>query len=255
LYNTVRLWSALGAGDSLVAGWMCKDPRELGIGVKGAPQEDCTVVCKDHAWREGTSNHFNKLFMSHRDPFYSVCSRKLMDVWCAMDQTGRKGPVQWDEVYAFKAKCKADPELEAKETTKQCRMLMTAQADIYYARQASNGQVAYDMLMLDYQKDPSTEVKNIALAMGICEEAATDKGLVEFVVAMGRELKAHPDKDMGITQMHDVHTKEQRKKKCSNLEEWMRSDEKCRKWMDASASYTANGVLQGMQAEGKRPRR
>jgi len=249
LYNTARLWLAMAAGKSLVGGFMCKDPKELGIGVKGAKQEHCSMICKDHEMKSGIAKNAKVLLMSRRDPFYSVCSRKLMDVWCRMKNTG--GAVDWDAVKAYAKKCKETPDIERQETIEQCRGLMKMQAQIYFAREEAGMEIQHDMLMEDYTRDPKTQVQEIALAMGICREAATNKALVKFVVKMGHELKAHPDQSMDITQMHDVHTPEQRKAKCSNLEEYMRSDSVCRAWMDANASVTANGVLQKMKRDAR----
>lgn len=234
----------MAAGKSLVGGFMCKDPKEIGIHVKGAKQEQCSMVCKDHEMKSGIGKNVKVLLMSRRDPFYSVCSRKLMDVWCRMKSTG--GPTDWDAIKAYAKKCKETPDIERGETIQQCRLLMKMQADIYFARQQAGREVQHDMLMEDYTRDPKTQVQEIALAMGICKEAATNKALVRFVVKMGTELKAHPDQSMDITQMHDVHTPEQRTAKCSHLEEYMRSDTVCRNWMDANASVSANAVLTEM---------
>jgi len=245
LYNTARLWLALGAGESLVAGFMCKDPKLVGIGVKGAPQEHCSMLCKDHEMKSGIDKNAKVLLMSRRDPYYSVCSRKLMDVWCRMKSRG-PGPVDWDAIKAYAKKCKETPEIEKQEAIDQCRGLMKMQADIYFARQQAGKSVAFDQLMEEYESDPATQVREIALAIGICREAATHEDLVKFIVQMGKELKEHPDQSMDITQMHDVHTPEQRKAKCSNLEGWMRSDSICRAWMDANANASANGVLHKM---------
>jgi len=105
--------------------------------------------------------------------------------------------------------------------------------------------VAYDVLSEDYKHDPEGEIRKIGRAMGICEDAISHDNLVHFIALMGEELKNHPDHDMGITQMHDVHTPQQRKLKCSNLEAWMRTDPACRAWMEGNASHTTNAVLQG----------
>merc|ERR1712176_1504190 len=137
-----------------VAGWMCKDPRTLGIGVLGEEQAECTSLCKDHSWHTGIPESTSVVLMSRRDPFYSVCSRKLMDVWCNMDQTHRKEKASWDEIYAYKKKCKSDPELEMPETVKQCHALMEMQADIYFEREMKGKHIAYDVLNEDYTRDP-----------------------------------------------------------------------------------------------------
>lgn len=259
LYNTVRLWAVLGAGEGLVAGWMCKDPVQLGIGVAGARQEKCTMVCKDHHWHNGIAEHVSVIFMSRRDPFYSVCSRKLMDQWCGLPQADRKVKATWEQIYAYKKRCKEDPEIEKPEAVRQCHELMLMQASIYQLRWAQGKAVAHDVLMEDYVRDPATEVRAVARGMGICEAAAEDEELVRFVVAMGQELHRNPSKDMGLTQMHDVHTDRQRALKCGNLEAWMRSDEACRAWMDSNASITGNAKLKEVQekaaAENRRKER
>merc|ERR1712039_173669 len=124
---------------------------------------------------------------------------------------------------------------------------MKMQAKIYFDRGAAEKTIAYDVLMEDYKADPAKEVRAVGRGMGICEEAVKNDELVAFVVGMGKQLRAAPDKDMGITQMHDVHTPAQRKEKCSHLEEHMRSDLECREWMDAGAAHTANAELRKME--------
>jgi len=242
LYNTARLWLALGAGEGLAAGYMCADASTVGVGQKGKPQEHCSMLCKDHEMKTGVANNAKVLLMSRRDPFYSVCSRKLMDVWCKRPPS--EGPVDRYAINAYNKKCKNDPKVEKEETIKQCRALMKMQAGIYHARLSAGNSIAHDMLMEDYTNDPKKQIQEIALAMGICREAATNHALVEFVAQMGKQLKEHPLQSFDITQMHDVHTPQQREAKCSQLEEWMRSDRLCRQWMDANASSDANGELE-----------
>lgn len=246
LFNVARLWGALGAGESLLAGWFCRNPSELGTGVKGSDTESCSFICKDHTLKEESSD-LKVLLMSRRDPFYSVCSRKLMDVWCRLNQEGRAESATWDEINAFKDKCMKDPGIESKETVRQCHDLMKMQAEIYSARQQSGKTVAYDMSMDAMDKDPAAEVRAIGQAMGICDEATSNAALLKFIVAMGKELKTHPDKQMHLTQMHDVHTDSQREAKCGKLREWMEADEKCKEWMEAGAAHTANSFLRDLR--------
>jgi len=249
MYNIARVWGALGADGSLVGGYTCKNPVELGMGISGSDQERCSMICKDHVFHTDLAKNSHVVLMTRRDPFYSVCSRKLMDVWCNLDQTGRKEKAEWPELNAYKKKCKESPELERPETMKQCKALMKMQADIYFEREVMGKTIAFDMLTEDYENDPHGNVQNIAKAMGICDEAASDSALVAFIVAMGVELKKHPDHDMGITQMHDVHTEEQRQAKCSNLNAWMSEDEDCKAWMDGHALAESNSELQRLRKD------
>lgn len=248
LYNTVRLWAAMGAGESLMAGWMCKDPKKLAVGLPGAPQERCTSVCKDHTWHTGNPEHTTTILMSRRDPFYSVCSRKMMDMWCKMPPVkGRK--VSQSEADDYNKRCRAGGEPERNETIAQCHDLMKMQASIYYERVALGKTIAYDVLLEDYEQDPTKEVQAIARGMGICDEAANNAELVRFVVEMGRQLRNNPGADMGITQMHTVHSEEDRSKRCSQLEAWMQSDPECREWMENKAEVTANAELRKMELD------
>lgn len=254
LYNVVRLWAALGAGESLVAGWMCKDPKKMSIGDLGTPQEKCSSVCKDHTWHTGNAEHTSIIVMSRRDPFSSVCSRKLMEQWCKIQvPKGGKSPSR-EESNVYARRCKKDPVMERNETIRQCHELMKMQASIYYGREQAGKSIAYDVLMEDYEQNPAGEVRAVARGLGICKEAVNNAQLVQFVVEMGAQLKSNPSADMGITQMHDVHTPEQRKQRCSRLEEWMRSDDECRDWMDAKASVTANAELEKMRLNSPKQR-
>merc|ERR1712113_559011 len=103
--------------------------------------------------------------------------------------------------------------------------------------------------MEDYEEDPAREVKAVGHGMGICKAATENEELVQFIVEMGTQLKKNPSADMGITQMHDVHTSSQRKKECSNLEAYMRSDDECRAWMDGKAAIETNAELKKMEID------
>lgn len=250
LYNVARVWAALGAGEALVAGFSCKSPESLGIGVPGERAERCSMLCKDHDWKEGMAQFATVALMSRRDPWESVCSRKLQKLWCRLRQQGRNRQASEQEKMQYQRQCYYNISVQAQEAQHQCKDLMTMQADIYHIRRAYGGSIAYDVLLSDYQTSPALQVREIAKAIGICREAYEDPALVAMVVAVGTALHDKPDKDMGITQMHDVHTDRQRLRSCSRLREWMRGDEECREWMESNASAAANAVLRRMDALG-----
>lgn len=249
LFNIARLWLVLGAGNGLISGYTCRNPAVVGIGVDGEAAEKCSMVCKDHSWHAGVADNTQIILMSRRDPYHSVCSRKLMDIWCRVPNARGKAGTDWDAVNAYKKRCLSDPGMESQEAIKQCRGLMEMQAAIYLERRKLGKPVAYDMLMEDYARDPARQVRAIGRAIGICDAALNNDDLMHFFRAMASYLKTHPDQDMGITLMHDVHTAEQRVAKCSHMEDWMRSDDACRAWMDANASIAANSVLREMEGK------
>lgn len=249
LYNVARLWAALAAGKSLVSGYGCKSPGAMGIGVEGSDQEHCSLVCKDHEWRAGLAKEATVVLMSRRDPWESVCSRRLMDLWCRLRQKGRKKQASQEEKAEYKEECLRNHTMEALESQYQCKDLMLMQANIYLGRRQQGKAIAYDVLLSDYQTSAAAQVRNIGKAMGVCQEATEDPALVELIVAMGTYLHDSPAQDMGITQMHDVHTDTQRQEKCSKLREWMRQDDECREWMDSDASAESNAVLRQLEAE------
>lgn len=249
LYNVARLWAALGAPGSLVSGFGCKSPGDMGIGVKGKATARCSVVCKDHDFKWGVAKQATVTLMSRRDPWESVCSRRLADLWCRIRQKGRKTQASLEEKAEYQKECLRNDTVQAWEAQNQCKDLMLMQANIYHERRIKGGTIAYDVLLSDYQHAAALQVRTVAEAMGICPEAYRDPALVEFVVSAGTFLHDKPGQDMGITQMHDVHTDAQRNAKCSKLREWMRQDSDCREWMDGDASADANAILRRMDAE------
>ena len=74
------------------------------------------------------------LLMSHRDPYHSICSRKMERMWC-------KSPLIEGKVIAIKdprygqavEDCKAGN--ERFEVKMQCQVLMGMQADVYARRE------------------------------------------------------------------------------------------------------------------------
>jgi len=234
-----------GAPGEMLAGWQCYDPKKAGIGVPGNPAENCILICKDHGWHTGVAEYADHILMSRRDPVNSLCSRKLMDMWCkAADDKSLKLATK-EERDDYNKKCLKGGEVERKHTHYQCHELMKMQASIYFERRSLNLPVDHDVLMEDMVKDPATQIKAVAKGMGICDEAAENEELVAFVVGMDEHMKnAKTTEDQGLTQMHGLHTDAQRKQSCSNLREWMESDPECKAWMDADASIDANAELQ-----------
>jgi len=242
VFNIARLWAALGADGGLVAGFACHDPGEAGIN----PQESdrCSLVCKDHLLHDGVAGGTDIFLMSRRDVWESLCSRKMMGVWCKKPASRIELKTK-EEKDGFQAKCFRDKELERQETVQQCHELMEMQADIYDKRYASGRGVAYDMLMGDFTKDPMMQVQNIGRAMGICDAATGNAGLQKLMLAMSKELHDHPDHDAGITRMHDVHSARDRERKnCGPLREWVQSDAACAAWANSGAAPDQNAALQ-----------
>ena len=75
------------------------------------------------------------VLMSHRDPYHSICSRKMERMWCKSDPfyngrfVGNKDPL-YDE--AKEACFNGDEKMEVQV---QCQLLMGLQADVYARRE------------------------------------------------------------------------------------------------------------------------
>jgi len=255
LYNYVRLWAVLATGQSLVSGFGCKSPVAMGIGVAGKPQEHCTVVCKDHDWKSGVAKAATVVISSRRDPWESVCSRKLQSLWCRIRQKGRKTQASAEEKQEYQKECLRNKTVQALEAQYQCKDLMTQQANVYLGRREHGLPIVYDVLMSDYKTSGEVQVSNIAKAMGICKEAYEDPELIKFLISIGDQLHDNQGADQGVTQMHGVHSDEQRQESCSKLRDWMRQDEQCREWMDGDASADSNGILRSMEEEAARKKK
>ena len=84
------------------------------------------------------------ILMSHRDPYHSICSRKLEHMWCKQPTNSNGEYVASNDAGFSKAQdaCKnGDEKLEVKG---QCQMLMGLQADVYARREVSGtGTIIY----------------------------------------------------------------------------------------------------------------
>lgn len=240
LFNIARLWAALASGSGVVSGFGCVTRKKWYENDQSRRESKCTVVCKDHEWKQGLPDTAEVVLMSHRDPLESLCSRKLMDQFCKSQPRDDK----MDRV-AWRAACLKGGIVGQGETVRQCHRLMQMQAGIYNERLAAKKTIAYDVLLSDYNRSPSEQIANIGSAMGICQAAIRNAALLKFVMQMAKLLHDKPDKDIGITRMHDTHKQEQRQKHCSSLLEHMRSDRRCSAWQDASGSVEANPFKSG----------
>lgn len=247
LYNTVRAWAAL-AGTSatkLIAQWQCKPEDVVAVN-----ETETSLVCKDHELNDDVAANATILLMSHRDVSESVCSRKMEDQWCRSPQNTNDGlDANWTanrstaEYEQQRTECFANPVYEQKEAVDQCHRLMKMQADVYRKRQTANRTVAYDVLLSDYVLDPPDQIREVGKAMGICDAALLDPGLLDFVRFVGETLHDEPGKDTTTTLMHTVHTDEERAELCGNIDAYLLSDSHCYNWMVHSASPEENACL------------
>jgi len=246
LFNVARLWAAAGAGvGGMVSGFNCFGRQTVNPTPTSRKESKCTIVCKDHEWRPGVADNANTILMSHRDPWESVCSRKMMDMWCKDPPKELARKYQGAAAAEYKGKCLASDPMQRTEAVTQCAALMQMQASIYAKREGAGKRVDFDVSLTDFFADPETQIAGIGRAIGICEAALTNRPLIAFLKAMTVYLHDKPDKDMGITRMHDTHSTKKRDKQCSELMGWMRSDMGCSKWIDGNASAATNSVLRG----------
>merc|ERR1719162_129623 len=79
LFNVARLWAALASDAGTMTGFNCFARTGTETEKK---KSKCTIICKDHVFKESIKSTADTVLMSRRDPFESVCSRKMMDQWC-----------------------------------------------------------------------------------------------------------------------------------------------------------------------------
>jgi len=246
LFNVARLWAALASERGMQSGFNCMERKSISP-TKDLAKSKCTIVCKDHQFKGGVAETTDLVLMSHRDPFESVCSRKIMDQFCKDAPKDKKSM----GVEEYHKQCKQSDALMKKEAVVQCHMLMEMQRDIYTARGSSGKEIALDVLLTDYYAKPEATVVSIGRAMGICEAALQNSPLVGVLLAMMKYLHDKPDRDMGITRMHDTHSAKKVEANCAGLLEWMRADPKCVEWMDGNASAASNSILRDWEAKQK----
>eukprot|EP00729_Bicosta_minor_P009726 gene9726-3043_t len=254
LFNMVRLWGVLGAEDNLLAGWGCHKKDKLGLH-DGSVSRPRTVICKLHDITVDTAKEADVIIMSHRDPYETICSRRMSNDgqgnwrnWCKNPLHLRKrtdeNKEEWDAA--------VDACLEGnfyEETKDQCRTLLGLQAEVYARREAHGKKIAYDVPLVGWQTEPSKHIGNVARAMGICEAAASDVELHKMIQAMGELLgrdHGHSE-DSDLTRMHEVHSDIEREKLCHKLPAAIEADPDCHKWQSNGANSDANRILQYMR--------
>lgn len=258
LFNTIRLWGVLGAEDNLLAGWGCHPKAKLGLH-DGSTMRPRTVVCKIHDMQAKIAEAADVVIMSHRDPYETICSRRMSNDgqgnwrnWCkkpnAINHLKQRTDENADEWDAAVKSC-LDGNFYG-ETSEQCRILQGLQAEVYARVEAVAGKkIAYDVPLVGMQTEPGKHIGNIARAMGICEAAASDVELHKMIQAMGELLgrdHGHSE-DSDLTRMHEVHSDEERLKLCNKIPAAIEADPDCHQWQDSEAAAESNRILQFMR--------
>ena len=153
----------------------------------GSVSRPRTVICKLHDITVDTAKEADVIIMSHRDPYETICSRRMSNDgqgnwrnWCKNPLHLRKrtdeNKEEWDAA--------VDACLEGnfyEETKDQCRTLLGLQAEVYARREAHGKKIAYDVPLVGWQTEPSKHIGNVARAMGICEAAVSKNGTPTIV--------------------------------------------------------------------------
>lgn len=203
------------------------------------------AVCKLHEMPDSVAKEADVVLMSHRDPFYSICSRKMDSMWCKSDPFYEGRYINGkDPLYnqAKEACLKGDEKIEVKT---QCQLLMGLQADVYARREEFNKTVAHDVPLEGWNENAHKQIKKVGRAIGICEKAITNLPLVDFIYQMGLYLggKDTHSKNQKLTNMHAVHSDKERSQKCSNVLKGIEKSAECETWVRKNGSSTGNTIL------------
>jgi len=234
----------------MLAGWRCPEKDQLGLTAGNSSIPPRSAVCKLHEMPNHVAEKADVVLMSHRNPFYSICSRKLEKMWCKATPFYNGKYVKENDPLYNKAKRACLSGNEEEEVRTQCQFLMGLQADIYARREEFNNTVAYDVPLEAWHNDAKSQIKKVAKAIGICDNAVNDSPLIEFIYRMGLYLGAKGShlKDQGITKMHTVHSNEERSHMCTNIRAGIAASEECEKWTKHNGSSVGNSVLELLQS-------
>ena len=122
------------------------------------------------------------------------------------------------------------------------------QAEVYVWRRQAGKSVAVDVATEEFQENPAAYITKVARAIGICNAAATNTGLVSFLHSMGKQLHSQPSENQATTMMHDVHSEAERTETCGAVATEMASHAACRSWNEAGGLASANVLLKHFMA-------
>jgi hypothetical protein len=253
LYNTARLWGALGAPQTVIAGWGCPDRQALGLGhIKevDTAATPFTAICKLHEMDQSIHQNDVRVVMSHREPWGSICSRKMENQWAYCTTIACHRKLMTAEKYnKCVRECSDSPDQKA-AVKLSCRELMALQTNVYINSESANVTVGHDVPLESWHNDPFGEIALVGKSMGICKEAYEDRALVEMIHAMGVHLENTPSADQSTTQMHRVHEDSERDKVCSHIQAGIDADPTCKQWSDSGGLQEENAMLEVLRACG-----
>lgn len=208
LFNQARLWMALAFPNETAAGY---NPS--------AQQWDASprLVAKEHSIDRAKAQSADVLLMSRRHVAASVAARLI----------------RIDGIFN-----KSEAHI-AKAIARECTLLMDQQAAAYKVWEQSGKQVAYDVLLEDFDNDPLQEIAGIARALGICPKAQANVPLQKFIMFMADKLVTDPSQSGTITQMHPPTT-EDNKPYRPLIQRLLEQAPSCNRWALGAAAHTAN---------------
>lgn len=123
---------------------------------------------------------------------------------------------------------------------KECKLAMGIQERLYTGRLEEGLTVDYDVLLSHYERDPQRQIVNIAKALGVCDEARGNHGLINFIAEAGKNLCVNAGVDNGITQMHRPMEPKQKETWRPIIQDLLKKDPNCSKWASDDAQLKSN---------------
>lgn len=210
LFNQARVWMGLAFPGSAASGVL---PTSTQL---DATDPSFTIVSKQHGLEHDRAMAFDVMLMSSRSVVDTVITRTDM-------------------------KSDMNPENITLEAVKKaCYTVLNQQGRMYRMWESTGRKVAYDTLLEDWVKDPEKEISNIAEALGVCKEAASDKALVKFIHDMTNNVRDHPGLGTRLTQMHGFQSKDHKALLRPKVMEFMEQEPWCKEWADGNARVASN---------------
>jgi hypothetical protein len=231
----------------VIAGWGCPERQALGLGhIKevDAAATPFTVICKLHEMNGAINQKDVRVLMSHREPWGSICSRKMENQWSYCKSVACHAKLMTAEEYKQCARACSDSPDQKAAVKLACRELMALQTGVYINSEAANVTVGHDVPLESWQSDPFGEIALVGKSMGICKEAYEDRALVEMIHAMGVHLENTPAADTSTTRMHKVHQDSERDEVCSHIQAGIDADPTCKQWSDSGGLQEENPMLE-----------
>jgi len=229
LFNQARLWMALAFPGNLMTGVSPRrDQLAMGFNNNSAMVVKVHTLTTQNTKDAVRAADFDVLLMSRRAVVDTVITRFDVNKLGKNDALLNKH-VNPDDINL--------PDIET-----CCIESMNQQGEMYQSWEKTGKKVAYDVLLEDWLQNPEREIKGIAEALGVCQEARDNKEFLKFFLLVANTLRDHPGLGTKLTQMTGFQNRSGKELVRPKVTELLMQVPRCKEWADHGARIESNAM-------------